>query len=151
MQWSTPTSHLKKKTNDWFASLIIISGALIFVAILLHNYILAALVLSVAITLILIHSAPHKSQNVELRTGGVIVENRLYPWDTLEAFALQEYFGIPRLILRSKRHFTPIISIQIDEETIDIEELREVLEGILPEENIHEPVYNLIAEKLGLH
>ncbi len=150
MQWSTPTSHIKAKTNDWFASLIIIAGALIFVSILLHNYILAFLVLSIAVALIIVHSSPHQAQNIELRTGGIIVDNRLYPWDTIEAFAIQEYFDVPRLILRSKRHITPIISILINEETVDIEELREVLTDIIPEENIHEPLYYLITERLGL-
>lgn len=151
MQWSTPTSHIKKKTNDWFASLIIVTGALIFVSILMHNYILAALILSITVALIIAHTAPHKPDNIELRTGGIIVSDRLYPWNTIEAFALQEYFGIPRLILKSKRAITPIISIQINEEEVDIEELRSLLEDIIPEENFHEPWYYLIAEKFGLH
>lgn len=151
MQWDTPTSHIKNKTNDWFASIIVIAGALIFVSILLDNYILAALVLSIAIALIIVHSSPINSENIELRTGGIIVAKRLYPWDTIEAFSIQEYFGIPRLILKSKRHISPIISIHIDEEAIDIEELRNVLEDIIPEENIHEPFLHLLAERLGLH
>lgn len=150
MQWSTPTAHLKKKTNDWFISLIIIAAALIFIAILLHNYILAALVLAITIALIIAHTAPHNSQHIELRTGGIIVDNMLYPWETIEAFSLQEYYGIPRLLLKSKRHLAAIISIPIDEETIDIEELRSMIEEIIPEMNIHEPLLHLIAERFGL-
>lgn len=151
MQWNTPQAHIKKKTNDWFASIIIITGALMFVFILLSNYILAALALSIAVALIIVHSAPEQPQNVELRTGGIIIGRRLYPWETIEAFAIQEYFGIPRLILRSKRKISPIISVYIDEENIDIEELRSVLEEIIPEENIHESFINLVAERVGLH
>jgi hypothetical protein len=150
MQWSTPTAHVKKKTNDWFISLIIIAGALIFIAILLHNYILAALVLALTVALIIAHSAPHNSQNVELRTGGIIVDNMLYPWETIEAFSLQEYYGIPRLLLKSRRQLAPIISIPIDEEAVDIEELRSMVEDIIPEANIHEPLLHLIAERFGL-
>ncbi len=151
MQWNTPIAHKKKKTNDWFASVIVIAGALMFVSILLNNYILAALVLSIAIALIIAHSSPIQPQNVELRTGGVLVENRLYPWESIEAFLVQEYFGIPSLLLKSKRNVAPIISIPIDEDNIDIEEMRSLIEEIIPEQNIHEPFLHLVAEKLGLH
>lgn len=151
MQWDTPQAHIKKKSNDWFASIIIIAAALIFVFILMGNYILAALVLACAIALIVVHTAPEKPQNVELRTGGIIIEKRLYPWENLEAFAIQEYFGIPRLVLRSKRKISPIFSVAINEDTVDIEELRSILEKIIPEENIHESFIYLLAEKLGLH
>ncbi len=151
MQWNTPTSHHKEKTNDWFASIIVVAGALMFITVLLGNYILAALILAIAISLIIVHTAPVLSENVELRTGGIIVHKRLYPWETIEAFAIQEYFGIPRLILKSKRHISPIISIPIDEENVDIEELRATLEEIIPEENIHEPFLHLAMERLGFH
>lgn len=149
MQWSTPTAHIQKKSNDWFASLIILAGALIFVSILTSNYILALLILSTTVALIIAHSAPHIPQNVELRTGGIIVGNMLTPWNSLEAFALQEYFGIPRLILSSKKHWIPIISIPIGED-VDIDELRELMEEVLPEKDIHEPFLYLIAERFGL-
>ncbi|HXK37741.1 MAG TPA: hypothetical protein VJ579_01610 [Candidatus Paceibacterota bacterium] len=149
MQWSTPTAHIQKKSNDWFASLIVITGALIFVSILTSNYIVALLILSTAVALIIAHSAPHLAQNVELRTGGIIVGNTLTPWDTLESFALQEYFGIPRLLLLSKKHWMPIISIPIAED-VNIEELREVVEEVLPEKDIHEPFLHLLAERFGL-
>ncbi len=149
MQWSTPTAHIQKKSNDWFASLIIIAGALIFVSILTDNYIVALLVLSATVALIIAHSAPHIPQNVELRTGGIIVANTLTPWNTLESFAIQEYFGIPRLLFVSKKHWMPIISIPIGED-VDIDELRELIEGILPEKDIHEPFLYLLAERFGL-
>lgn len=149
MQWSTPTAHIQKKSNDWFASLIVITAALIFVSILTSNYILAFLILSITIALIIAHSAPHVPQNVELRTGGIIVGNTLTPWDTLESFALQEYFGIPRLLLRSRKHWIPIISIPIGED-VEIEELREIMEEVLPEQDIHEPFLYLLGERFGL-
>lgn len=150
MQWSTPTDHIKKKSNDWFASLIILSGALIFVSILVANYILATLILAIAVALIIAHSAPHTPQNIELRTGGIIVDNTLYPWENTEAFAIQEYYGIPRLLIHSKRQWAPIISIPINEAEVDIEELREMISEIIPERNIHESVLHLIGERFGL-
>jgi hypothetical protein len=149
MQWSTPTAHIQKKTNDWFASLIIIAGALIFVAILTNNYIIALLVLSTAIALIIAHSAPHVPQNVELRTGGIIIGNTLTTWDSLEAFALQEYYGVPRLLFLSKKHWIPIISVPIGDD-VDVDELRELMEEVLPEKDIHEPFLHLLAERFGL-
>lgn len=149
MQWSTPTEHITKKSNDWFASLIVIAGALIFVSVLSGNYIVAFLVLSIAVALIIAHSAPHKGQNVELRTGGIITGNTLTQWETLEAFAIQEYFNIPRLLLLSKKHWIPIISIPISDE-VDLEELRDIMGEILPEKDIHEPFLHLLAERFGL-
>ncbi len=151
MQWNTPTKHIKEKTKDWFASVIVIAGSLMFIAILLGNYVIAALVLAITVALIIVHSSPIQPQNIELRTGGILVDRRLYPWETIESFAIQEYFKVPRLVLKSKRSISPIISIPIDEDKIDIEELRSVLEEIIPEENIHEPFLVLLLEKLGLH
>jgi hypothetical protein len=149
MQWSTPTRHTKKKTNDWFASLIILAGALIFVSILASNYILATLILSITIALIIAHSSPHVPQEVELRTGGVIVDDTLYPWDNIDAFAIQEYYGIPRLLLHLKRQWAPVISIPISDE-VDLDELRDSVEQFVPEKNMHEPILHILAERFGL-
>ncbi len=43
MQWETPEHRFKEKTNDWYASVILIAGALVAIEFLVNNFLLITL------------------------------------------------------------------------------------------------------------
>ncbi len=148
MQWETPEHIYFEKTNDWYASVIIIAGALLVVAFMARSYLVMALIFIGALTFILAAARRPDIVTVEIRKSGVRFGNSLYPYNSLEGFAIIDYMHDNRLILDSNRKLMPHIVIHLPDD-LDIEELREELAQYLPEKELHESFVQVLMEKIG--
>ncbi len=148
MKWEALEHSYTEKTNDWFASVVLIAGSLVAVELLLNNFLLIILTLVATFTFILMAARKPKLITVEIRSNGVRVGDTLYPYQTLDGFAVIEYTPERRLLLRSTRTFMPLIVVHIDDD-VDLEELHDELRQYLPEQELHESIPQLLMERLG--
>lgn len=148
MEWEALEHSYTHKTNDWYASAILIAGSLIAVEFLMNNFLLVTLTFIATATFILMASREPGMVRVEIRKNGVRVGETLYPYQSLDGFAIIEYTPERRLLLESKRVFMPLIVIHIDHD-IDTEELHSELAQYIPEKALHESLPQLLMERLG--
>ena len=148
MEWEALEHSYTEKTNDWYASVILISGSLIAVELLLSNFLLITLTLIATFSFLLMAARRPSMMHVQIRKNGVRVGETLYPYQMLDGFSVIEYTPERRLLLESTRTFVPLIVIHIADE-VDVEELHDQLAHYLPEKELHESVPQLLMERLG--
>jgi hypothetical protein len=146
--WEAPEHHHVEKGNDWFFALIIIVVALVVVAILFDN-LLFALLLGVSGLALLIAAA--KKPNIipfAVTMRGVKIDDRIYPYSTLESFRIEEEDPKgPQLLLKSEKLMMPLIVMPIPPEHID--DIDDILKQNLIEEDLEEPFFAKLLELFG--
>jgi hypothetical protein len=80
---------------------------------------------------------------------GLRIDEKLYPYTTLEAFYIEEegQFG-PQLFVRSEKLFMPLLILPLPEEYSDA--IESIIAERLPEEHIEEPFAHKLLEFFGL-
>ena len=148
MEWETLEHSYTEKTNDWYASVILITASLVALEFLLNSLLLIALTLIATATFVLLAARKPAMMHVEISAGGVRAGNVLYPFGTLDAFTIAEYPHEDRLLLESNRHFMPLIVVPMSND-VDAEDLRDYMVKFLPEKEMHESLPHLLLEHLG--
>ncbi len=148
MEWDTLEHSYTEKTNDWYASVIIISGAGIGLGFLLSNFLIVTLIFIGTITFILMAARRPEEVHVEILRKGIRVGNTLYPYSTLDGFSIIDYTPQHRLLLESSKLLMPLIAIHIADD-IDIDDLHEEVSRYLPEKDLHESLPQLLMERIG--
>lgn len=148
MEWDTLEHAEIEHTNDWYASVIIIAGALIAVAFLYKNFLLIALIFIGTFALLLVAARKPQMMHVEIRKTGIREGSILHPYQSLDGFSIAEYHNGHRLLLESNRRLMPLIVIPIAN-VVDPEKLHEVLAQYLPEKELRESVPHQLMERLG--
>src|SRR3989338_8773772 len=132
MEWETLEHSYSKKTNDWYASVILIAGALVAVEFLFNNFLLITLTIVATFALLVLAVRRPELIHVEVRNNGIRAGNTLYPYVSLDGFTIARHHEEERLLLESNRHFMPLIVIPVAD-TVPIDELRDLLAQYLPE------------------
>jgi len=148
MEWDTLEHPEIHHTNDWYASVIIIAGALIAVAFLYENFLLVTLIFIGTFALLLLAARKPQMMHVEIRKNGIREGNILHPYQSLDGFSVVEYENGHRLLLESNRRLMPLMVITIPD-TVNPEELHDVLAKYLPVKELRESVPHQLMEKLG--
>lgn len=148
MEWETLEHPYTEKTNDWYASVILIAGALIAVEFLLNNFLLITLTVIGTIAFLMLAVRRPELMHVLIGQNGVKAGNLLHPYSSLDGFAIAEYPNEKRLLLESNRHYLPLIVLPIPE-TVKPDDVRSVLAQYLPETELHESLPHLLFERLG--
>lgn len=146
--WEAPEHHHVEKGNDWFFALAIIIIALVISAILFNNVLLALLIGLAGGALGV--SATKKPSIIPfaVTVRGIRIDDRLYPYATLDAYAIDEDDPRgPQLLLRSRRKLMPLLVIPLPAEYID--EIESILESRLPEDELEEPFLMKVFELFG--
>lgn len=147
LKWVTPEHPFWSKDGDWYVSVIIIGTALVIASVIFKNLILAIFIVIATITLLLLATVPPKNISVILTKKGVVIGPHVYPYANLESFWVEELEQPPRLLLKSKKLLSPLIMIEIIE--VEEEKIRNFLNRYIEEEELHEPLFHRILERLG--
>lgn len=147
MQWDVLEHTYTEKSNDWYASVFIIAGALVALMFYLKNYLSVALVIIGTFTFLLLAVRKPEIITVKLTKSGITAGDTTYPYSTLDAFSVYEHENVHKIILESKSFFAPLHVIPIAE-GVDLEEVREFLLDYLPEKEMHEPLAHILMERL---
>jgi len=146
--WEAPEHHHVEKGNDWFFALAIIIIALVVVAILFNNT-LFALLIGLAGGALAVSAAKRPSIiPYAVTVRGVKVDDRLYPFATLESYNIdEEDFKGPQLLLKSSRKIMPLIVMPIPGDHVD--EIESILKEKLEEEELEESFFVKVLELFG--
>lgn len=146
--WEAPEHHHVEKGNDWFFALAIIVLAIVIVAILFDNT-LFALLLGLAGGAIGVAGAKRPSIiPFAVTVRGIKIEDRLYPFSTLESYHIdEEDFRGPQLLIKSSQKIMPLMVMPIPTDHID--DIESILKEKLVEEELEEPLFIKILELFG--
>jgi len=148
MEWEILEHSHSEKTNDWYASVILIAGALVALEFLFNNFLLITLTIIGTFAFLLLAVRRPELIHVEIRTSGIRAGNTLYPYVSLDGFAIAEYPGERNLLLESNRHLMPLIVIPVPNK-VHSDELRDLLAQYLPEKELHESLPHILFKRLG--
>ena len=147
LHWNAPEHLHVDKTSDWYWSVGIITLALAAVAFIFGNVITGIFVLVAALTLVMHASRPPRIFRHEINDRGIVINDQLYPFLSLDSFWIPHDEFPPKLILKSRKLFMPFIVIFIDE--VDPEEVREIMLKYIAETEHREPFLKHLLEKFG--
>ena len=129
--WSAPEFVSYTKTSGWF--LIIVGAALVLVGLFIwqKNWTAVGVVVAAALALMVQARIKPKTLSCSLYRSGVVVDDRVYPYDSLKSFWI--IFGDHPFVRFSQvRRLSTNINMPIAEE--DPEQIRLFLSKFLPED-----------------
>lgn len=150
ISWEAHDHIKQEKTADWFWAVGIIAVGAIILAIYFNNLLFALLIALAVFTLFIQKHTPPQMIGFELNQRGIVVRDVLYPYTTLESFNVvdEDGFDRDRIIFKSKKVFMPLIVVPV-EKAVELETARMFLIEHLKEEDIQEPTFQKIMDRLG--
>lgn len=147
-EWEALEYPHHERSVDWYWGLGLTSAAIAVVAIFLDNPLFAVLVITGAIAIGILALREPKPITYRVTDKTVEIGEKKIWYTDIESFYVSEREDDVKLILGSKHFFTPYIIIPIFDHDPDV--LRAFLLRKLPEVEHHEPILNVIIERLGL-
>lgn len=150
ISWQAHDHIKQEKSADWFWAVGIIAIGIVILSIYFGNYLFALLIAIATFTLFMQkHSAPQLI-NFEINQRGVVVRDTMYPYTSLDSFCVVDEDGWERdrVIFKSSKTFMPLIIVPI-EKAADLGEVRIFLLDHLHEEELSEPTFQKIMDRLG--
>ena len=147
ISWTAPEHFYVEKHPDWYWAVGIVTLTLAAVCFILGSIIPGIFVVVAAVALVLHASKPPRIVIHEVNDRGIVVNNVLYPFLTLDSFWIPHDEPIPKLIVKSRKTFMPYIVLFIEE--VDPEKVREVMLRYIAETEHYEPLLKHLLEWLG--
>lgn len=147
ISWEAPEHIHKTKSADWYWAFGIIALALTAVCFIFGQIISGIFVLLAATALAIHVSQPTKIIHYEINDRGIMANNVLYPFLTIDSFSIPHDHYPPKILIRSHKHLMPLMVIYIND--VDPEKVREILLTYIAEKEQHEPFLNHFLERFG--
>lgn len=147
IQWKAFEYNHREKSSDWFWAVGIIAFSVATAAIIFNNIIFGIFIILSAFTLCLFAARKPLLINIELNSKGIVVDKRMYPYQTLDKFCVSQGSHGDVIILKSKKAILPYVTIPADQ--VDPQEIKEYLSRYLDEEEMVLPLTDAITEYLG--
>jgi len=148
VEWQAFEYVQKNRRPDWFWALGIIAVAGSVVAFLYGNFLFGIFVILAAGAMMFFGvTKPHRI-NYKISTDGLIFDGRIYPYERLISFWMEEVEGEKRLLVKSDKTFLPVMVMPFEDDETG-EDIYSVLSQILDEEEIRESNAHKIMERLG--
>jgi hypothetical protein len=148
IEWQAPEYDHFEKDANWFWITGSIAVLFVLIAIILKNFLFAVILLVGGFTAMLYAARPPELIYFALTPKGVRIKNRLYPYDQLQSFWVNDNNRKRKIILESERFFLPHLIIPLPAEVSD-EEARAYLLPLLAEVRHEESLADIIADTLG--
>lgn len=146
--WKVPEFVQKKRPKNWH--LYIGGGTLLatLVSFLTLNILFGIFILLAGFTMILFAYKKPEIISIEVNNDGIILGNKLYVYSEIDSFWIADNTTEPKIFLKSKHMFMPLITIPLNE-NMDLDELQTFLEEYVDEEEHEEPLPEKIMNKIG--
>lgn len=146
--WDAYEHHYTKKGSDWFWILGIITLAVTIAAVLLGNTLFGILIFIAGLVTALHATQEPKLVPFAVTQRGLRIDDKLYPYSTLESFYIDEEDPAgPQLLAKSEKLLMPMLVLPLPEEYVD--DIEDILASRLPEEHLEEPFATKLLEFLG--
>ncbi len=147
LKWQAPEYHHYQRSADWFWAVGIIIVCVVVLAFIFDNALFGILILLSAVVLIFYTLRIPQDVQYEINERGIIINQDLHPYLTIEAFWLETRLGEPKLILHLKKAVLPFIIIPVHEDSVN--DVSSYLKNFLEEKELTEPASHKIMEYLG--
>lgn len=148
ISWEAAEHHHVEKRSDWYWALGIIAFVGATVAVIFGNILFAIVIALGAVVMTIVSLREPAVIRFEITPRGMRIEDRLYPYATLESFAIDEEAPRgPQLLLKSSGLLRPLLIIPLPPEAV--EEIDDMLAKRLPEEHLEESLAHRLLEFLG--
>jgi hypothetical protein len=147
ISWSAPAHLYTEKRPDWYWAVGIITLALAVTAFIFGDAITGIFVVVAAVALVVHASRPPHTVRYEISDRGIAFDDDLYPFLTLDSFWIPHDEEPPKILLKSRKLFMPLIVVYIDD--VEPEEVRQVLLKYIAETEHREPFVKKLLEWLG--
>lgn len=144
IRWSAEEFEYSEKSVDWFWAVGVISVGLAVVSIFLGNLLFAILIVISSFALSMQAVKRPRVINFEINEDGVIIDKKLYTYNTLESFWI---LNKEKIMIKSKKAVVPFLIIPL--QNINPRLLRESLIKNLKEEEMSEPLGQVVMKRLG--
>ena len=146
--WEALEHDHGEKTSDWFWALGIVTAGATIASILFGNTLLGLVILISGAVMTILSMREPKVIPYAVTQRGIRIEDKLYPYSTLESYFIEEEDPKgPLLLVKSEKTLMPLLVMPIPDEYID--EIEIILAGRLPEEHLEEPLANKILDFFG--
>lgn len=145
--WYSTDTYNWPKSSDWFWAVGIIAVSAAILALFFNNPLFSLLILLIAFTASLNATKEPQPIKYEINKRGVLINDRLYPYSSLEAFWITDHFKGPRALIRSKKTIMPYLIVPIED--YDPHFIHDFLSVYLIEEEMEESFFQVLLERLG--
>jgi hypothetical protein len=149
LEWEAHEYLHTEKAPDWYWALGLIAIAGAVAALTFNNVLFAVFILIAAFFLAIFAARKPNTVRFAVTQRGVRIDDLLYPFSSLESFAIDELTPehTPKLILESRKIFVPRIVIPI--EGVSADDVHDFLLDFLHEEDHVEPLTHHFMGWLG--
>lgn len=149
ISWRALEHKHTEKSADWFwiIGVITITGAIL--SLYFNNILLAILITIAGFTSFLHGHTQPKILEFKITRKGIQAGSSVFTYSALESFWVIDEEINDRVILKSKKFLMPYIILPFDSTKTDPDEIRDYLLEYLNEEELQEPLSQLIMERLG--
>ncbi|MDQ5883329.1 MAG: hypothetical protein QG654_242 [Patescibacteria group bacterium] len=148
LEWEAFEYKEKKRKPDWFWALGIIAIAGSTVAFIYGNFLFGIFIILTAVAMFFFGTTKPQRIKYRITTDGIIFDGRLYPYERLKSFWMEELDNEKRLLIRSDKTFMPIMVLPFEEDETG-EDIYTIFSQILEEEEIQESFAHKIMDRLG--
>jgi hypothetical protein len=147
IKWRAYEYEYIERPRDWYWALGILALAFSVTSIILGNILFAVFILVAAFSAALHAKRPPEIFDFEINQKGIRVNDTLYPYQTVNAFWIEDEISFDQLIVRSNKKLMPYLILPLAD--MDHELIREYLLDYMPEEEMREPFTHKLLEYLG--
>jgi hypothetical protein len=148
IMWEAPQHRHIEKTGDWYWVVGIIAISASVVSIMFDNVLFGVVILLGATTMILFSHRHPRTLTYEVSVRGVRIEDTLYPYTSLDSFAIDEESPDgPQLIVKSAHLFMPLLILPLPQDYID--DIEDLMSAKLVEAPLVEPLSHRLLEFFG--
>ncbi len=146
--WEAPQHRHIEKTSDWYWVVGIIAISASVVSIMFDNVLFGVVILLGATTMILFSHRHPRVLTYEVSVRGIRIEDTLYPFTSLDSFAIDEEAPEgPQLIVKSSHLFMPLLILPLPFEYVD--DIDDLISSKLTEAPLVEPLSHRLLEFFG--
>jgi len=149
IEWKALEHRHYDHTHEWFwiVGTLTIAGAIL--SVYFGNILLAVLIALGGFTAFLqAHSKP-RVITFRISRRGVQIGSTRYPYSSLQSFWVIDEEVNDRVILKSQKLFMPFLILPYDSTKTDPDEIRDFLLEYLDEEEMEEPLFQQLLERVG--
>ena len=149
ISWHAHEFEHQHKSSDWYWGLGVLAIVGAATAIFFNNVMLAVIIVVGALVLGITAMRHPEPSHFALTRRGILIEDRLYPYQTLDSFFIEHKHDnrAPRLLVKSLQPMMPLIVIPIED--VDPDDVEDYLLDYLDMDEHTEPVAHRLFERLG--
>lgn len=151
LEWKAPSRPFKKRNRQFYTTVAIITGLISLILFFAGQFLPIAVVIAVAFLAYVLSSVPPEEVTNKITTWGIHTEEKLYYWEEMGRFWLDEKFGQRLLhveIARFPGRLTVLLANQNEADLTQL--LSEVLLNEKPKDTFYDKAAKWLQDKIPL-